>query len=119
MRDAARQNEEDREWARLAKFAVKAENERTARAVLCEIASMSKIASAAILGISRAQYVVRVRHVTLYAMHNITGLSSKRLGDIFNLDHTSVLHAFRRAPKILAESPILTSIYDQVWEKYK
>lgn len=50
---------------------------------------------------------VRRRHVAMYVMRRVTGLSYPDLGQIFDVHHTSVIHAYEKVRGILAEQGVV------------
>lgn len=51
-----------------------------------------------ILGVSRKKEIVKARHEAIFEVHRrFHKLSLPRLGQIFNRDHTTILHALRKA----------------------
>lgn len=118
MRDRVRENQEERDLASLVKVAVAGENGRSARKVIHELSQLAKVGGATIIGESRSQHIVRLRHIAIYAVHSICGLSSTQIGDIFCRDHSTILYALKRSKKLMDENPSLAELYNQIWEKF-
>lgn len=63
----------------------------------------------------RPNRISHPRHVCIDLISRICRVSSTAIGkQFFNLDHTSVLHAFKRTPHHLARDPLLAAVHAQV-----
>lgn len=69
-----------------------------------------------LLSKSRSRPLTTARHVAMYLLRELTGLSLIKVGELFNRDHTTVLHGIR---KIEALMPARGSTYRQVQELTK
>lgn len=67
----------------------------TAKDVIDKILSMYDMDMVTMKSATRRREVVFVRHLTMYWIRRKTGASLKYIGEIFNRDHTSVIHAIQ------------------------
>lgn len=114
----AERDAENREWALLAKLSTNAAESMTAKKIISFMAQEAKVHPKSIVGESRQAQIVWIRFIAIYAVHALTGLSSTQIGYIFNRDHTSILHALSRAPKIMEDNPRLAQLFQTTWEKF-
>ncbi len=67
-----------------------------------------------LLSESRTRDLVNARQIAMYLCRELTELSLPKIGELFGgKDHTTVMHAYRKIKKLLAER---RSTYDQVTE---
>jgi chromosomal replication initiator protein len=90
--------------------------EITAPVILEETASYFGIEREELLSKSRSRPLTTARHVSMYLMRELTGLSLIKIGEYFNRDHTTALHGIK---KIEALMPARGSTYRQVQELTK
>jgi len=90
--------------------------EITAPLILEETASYFGIEREELLSKSRSRPLTTARHVSMYLMRELTGLSLIKIGEYFNRDHTTALHGIK---KIEALMPARGSTYRQVQELTK
>ena len=64
-----------------------------------------------LLGPGRVHNLVYARQIAMYLCRELTDLSLPRIGETFNRDHTTVMHAERKIRKEMAEKP---TVYDDV-----
>jgi chromosomal replication initiator protein len=69
-----------------------------------------------LLSKSRSRPLTTARHVAMYLLRELTGLSLIRIGDEFNRDHTTVLHGIKKIEGLM---PARGSVYRQVQELTK
>lgn len=62
---------------------------------------------------SRSRPLTTARHVAMYLLRELTGLSLIRIGDLFERDHTTVLHGVKKIEGLM---PARGSTYKQVQE---
>jgi chromosomal replication initiator protein len=65
---------------------------------------------------SRSRQLTTARHVAMYLLRELTGLSLIRIGETFDRDHTTALHGIKKIETLL---PARGSIYRQVQELTK
>ena len=69
-----------------------------------------------LLSKSRSRPLTTARHVAMYLLRELTGLSLIKIGELFERDHTTALHGIK---KIEALMPARGSVYRQVQELTK
>jgi chromosomal replication initiator protein len=69
-----------------------------------------------LLSKSRSRPLTTARHVAMYLLRELTGLSLIKIGDEFNRDHTTVLHGIKKIEGLM---PARGSVYRQVQELTK
>lgn len=67
-----------------------------------------------VLGTSRRPRYVVPRHLCMYVLHRDVGWSLPEIGDMFERDHTSVLHAVRRYEERMKLDARLAHLLDRV-----
>jgi chromosomal replication initiator protein len=68
-----------------------------------------------IIGQKRAKDIALARHTAIYLVREITELSLKRIGSIFdNRDHTSILHSYEKAKELIVKNPLFQSDVDEM-----
>jgi chromosomal replication initiator protein len=90
--------------------------EITAPLILEETASYFGLDQEELVSKSRSRPLTTARHVSMYLMRELTGLSLIKIGEHFNRDHTTALHGIK---KIEALMPARGSTYRQVQELTK
>lgn len=80
--------------------------------VVRETAAFFVIRPEDLLGDCREQEYTTARHVAIYLARELTGLSLMRLGDAFNREHTTIMHAVRKITERLAHDSRLAAILD-------
>jgi chromosomal replication initiator protein len=90
--------------------------EITAPLILEETALYFGLDQDDLLSKSRSRPLTTARHVSMYLLRELTGLSLIKIGDHFNRDHTTALHGIK---KIEALMPARGSTYRQVQELTK
>jgi chromosomal replication initiator protein len=69
-----------------------------------------------LLSKSRSRPLTTARHVAMYLLRELTGLSLIKIGELFNRDHTTVLHGIKKIEGLMPARGIL---YRQVQELTK
>jgi chromosomal replication initiator protein len=90
--------------------------EITAPLILEETALYFGLDQEDLLSKSRSRPLTTARHVSMYLLRELTGLSLIKIGEYFNRDHTTALHGIK---KIEALMPARGSTYRQVQELTK
>ena len=67
-----------------------------AKDIICEVSLMSGVSVAEIMGHRRPARVVKARHEAIRRVAEETTWSIPRIGQIFNRDHTTILHAINK-----------------------
>ncbi len=67
-----------------------------------------------IVGLKRTKEITRIRHIAIYLVSNITEMSTKKIGKIFNRDHTTVLYSIETIQKKLASDPQLSYVISEI-----
>lgn len=68
----------------------------------------------AIMGEQRSAYIVRIRHLAIYASHmRFPRKSLSGIGRVFKRDHTTICQALRKFPAKL-QDPLLRRCYERV-----
>jgi chromosomal replication initiator protein len=65
---------------------------------------------------SRSRPLTTARHVAMYLLRELTGLSLIKIGELFERDHTTVMHGIKKIEGLM---PARGSIYRQVQELTK
>ena len=65
---------------------------------------------------SRSRSLTTARHVAMYLMRELTGLSLIKIGSLFERDHTTALHGIKKIEGLM---PARGNIYRQVQELTK
>ncbi len=86
--------------------------------IIVAVSLLSKVSVNAIMGPARSQHIMRVRHIAVYCIASITGLSSNQIGDIFCRDHSTILNSIRRGREIVDSSPEMASVFNAVWSQF-
>jgi chromosomal replication initiator protein len=79
----------------------------TIRHWLHRMAQALRVSESELLGRSRQARIVQARQAAMYTLRCGAGLSLPRIARIFERDHTTVLHAIRKTPDLLAHDPAL------------
>lgn len=88
----------------LQKDKIRRRNERQrANIIIQEVVLESGVSLAEITSGVRCQDVSVARSVLAYRLRNETDLSYPKIGDILNMDHTSVIYAVKRVEKELGK----------------
>jgi hypothetical protein len=79
-------------------------DERIAEKLILQVCEEFEVSRAELLGQSRSEKIVPVRHEACWRIAKATSLSLPHLGSIFNRDHTSILHAIRKRNEVHGEN---------------
>lgn len=79
-------------------------DERIAEKLIGQVCAEFDVSRAELLGQSRSEKIVPVRHEACWRIAKATSLSLPHIGSIFNRDHTSILHAIRRRNEVHGEN---------------
>jgi chromosomal replication initiator protein len=90
--------------------------EITAPVILEETAAYFGLDQEDLLSKSRSRPLTTARHVSMYLMRELTGLSLIKIGEYFNRDHTTALHGIKKIEQLM---PARGSTYRQVLELTK
>jgi chromosomal replication initiator protein len=84
--------------------------------ILDETAEYFELTRDDLISKSRSRPLTTARHVAMYLLRELTGLSLIKIGELFERDHTTALHGIK---KIEALMPARGSVYRQVQELTK
>jgi chromosomal replication initiator protein len=90
--------------------------EITAPVILEETAAYFGLDQEELISKSRSRPLTTARHVSMYLMRELTGLSLIKIGEYFNRDHTTALHGIKKIEQLM---PARGSTYRQVLELTK
>jgi chromosomal replication initiation ATPase DnaA len=68
-----------------------------ARDIIKEEVKRYRISLDYLRGDTRTNHLVNIRHYIIWRVRTETGMSFPELGKLLNRDHTSVLHAYKKA----------------------
>ena len=85
-------------------------------AILEETAKYFGLRPEDLLSKSRSRPLTTARHVAMYLLRELTGLSLIKIGEYFNRDHTTALHGIKKIESLISARG---SIYRQVQELTK
>ncbi len=91
-------------------------NEISPGMIMDETAAYFGLEPADLVSKSRSRPLTTARHVAMYLLRELTGLSLIKIGELFERDHTTALHGIK---KIEALMPARGSVYRQVQELTK
>ena len=69
--------------------------------ILLRVAEYFGVSKEDILSHSRKKEFALARHITMYLLHSIKGVSLTKLGKMFDRDHTSILYAAEKIKTLL------------------
>jgi chromosomal replication initiator protein len=84
--------------------------------ILDETATYFELTRDDLISKSRSRPLTTARHIAMYLLRELTGLSLIKIGELFDRDHTTALHGIK---KIEALMPARGSVYRQVQELTK
>jgi chromosomal replication initiator protein len=87
-----------------------------AELIMGETASYFGLRREDLVSKSRSRPLTTARHVAMYLLRELTGLSLIKIGDLFDRDHTTALHGIHRIEKLM---PQRDTTYRQVQELTK
>ena len=79
--------------------------------ILEETASYFSVSRADLVGKSRSRQLTTARHVAMYLARECTGLSLIKIGELFDRDHTTVMHGIKKIETLMRARG---SLYAQV-----
>jgi chromosomal replication initiator protein len=90
--------------------------ETTPQAILEETAAYYAMEIADLMSKSRSRPLTTARHVAMYLLRELTGLSLIKIGELFERDHTTALHGIKKIEGLMQARG---SVYRQVHELTK
>ena len=87
-----------------------------ATVILEETAAFFGLTTDDLVSKSRSRPLTTARHVAMYLLRELTGLSLIRIGELFERDHTTALHGIKKIEALL---PARGGIYRQVQDLTK
>ena len=91
-------------------------NEISPALIMDETAAYFGLELADLVSKSRSRPMTTARHVAMYLLRELTGLSLIKIGDLFERDHTTALHGIKKIESLM---PARGSVYRQVQELTK
>ena len=76
-----------------------------------EVCNYYQITNAEMMGSKRSHNIVLPRQVAMYLTRSLTDLSLPKIGEAFNKDHSTVIHANTKIQKVMKENK---NIYEQI-----
>jgi chromosomal replication initiator protein len=95
----------------LADLIPQSDREIPAELILAETAAYFNLTRADLVGKSRSRPLTNARHVAMYLVRECTGLSLLKIGELFERDHTTVMHGLKKVEQLMGERG---SLYRQV-----
>ena len=71
------------------------------REIIYNVATKHHLMIEDLTGHSRRSHIVKARHTAMYEIRKQCELSLGSIGDLFNKDHTTVLHAIRKRARLV------------------
>ncbi|HEY7282329.1 MAG TPA: chromosomal replication initiator protein DnaA [Actinomycetota bacterium] len=71
--------------------------------ILSETAAYFQLTRADLIGKSRSRPLTNARHVAMYLVRECTGLSLLKIGELFERDHTTVMHGLKKVETLMGE----------------
>jgi len=91
-------------------------NEISPSLIMEETAVYFGLEQADLISKSRSRPLTTARHIAMYLLRELTGLSLIKIGDMFERDHTTALHGIKKIESLM---PARGSVYRQVQELTK
>jgi chromosomal replication initiator protein len=91
-------------------------NEISAGLIMDETAAYFGLEPADLISKSRSRPLTTARHIAMYLLRELTGLSLIKIGELFERDHTTALHGIKKIESLM---PARGSVYRQVQELTK
>jgi chromosomal replication initiator protein len=85
-------------------------------AILEETAEYFGLTEADLISKSRSRPLTTARHIAMYLLRELTGLSLIKIGETFDRDHSTALHGIKKIESLM---PARGSVYRQVQELTK
>jgi chromosomal replication initiator protein len=87
----------------LADLIPQSDREIPAELILAETALYFGLTRADLVSKSRSRPLTTARHVAMYLVRECTGLSLLKIGELFERDHTTVMHGLNKVQKLMGE----------------
>ncbi len=87
----------------LADLIPQTDREIPAELILAESASYFGFSRPDLVGKSRSRPLTTARHVAMYLVRECTGLSLLKIGELFDRDHTTVMHGLKKVETLMKE----------------
>jgi chromosomal replication initiator protein len=88
-------------------------SEIPAQMILDETASYFGLTRADLVSKNRSRPLTTARHVAMYLLRECTGLSLIKIGELFDRDHTTVLHGVKKIEMLMRDrAPIFRQVQD-------
>jgi chromosomal replication initiator protein len=87
----------------LADLIPQSDREIPAELILAETAAYFSLTRADLVGKSRSRPLTTARHVAMYLVRECTGLSLLKIGELFDRDHTTVMHGLKKVETLMKE----------------
>jgi chromosomal replication initiator protein len=87
----------------LADLIPQSDREIPAGLILAETATYFGLTRADLVAKSRSRPLTNARHVAMYLVRECTGLSLLKIGELFERDHTTVMHGLKKVEKLMGE----------------
>jgi chromosomal replication initiator protein len=87
----------------LADLIPQSDREIPAELILSETAAYFSLTRADLIGKSRSRPLTNARHVAMYLVRECTGLSLLKIGELFERDHTTVMHGLKKVEGLMGE----------------
>ncbi len=82
--------------------------------IIEEVGRFYNIPAAEIKGLTRTKDIVLARQVAMYEIRRMTTLSLKEIGEVFQRDHTTVMHSLERIETMAKKSPEMAEILKDI-----
>lgn len=90
---------------RITKEVIDSEKAYTPDYIIAKIADYYNITPEEIMGKSKIKNVSNARHIAIYLIRSLTGLTLEDIGKVFGRDHSTVLHSIRKVEESLPSDP--------------
>ena len=87
----------------LADLIPQTDRETPAELILAESSSYFGFSRVDLVGKSRSRPLTTARHVAMYLVRECTGLSLLKIGELFDRDHTTVMHGLKKVETLMKE----------------
>ncbi len=87
----------------LADLIPQTDREIPAELILAESSSYFGFSRVDLVGKSRSRPLTTARHVAMYLVRECTGLSLLKIGELFDRDHTTVMHGLKKVETLMKE----------------
>ena len=82
--------------------------------IIEEVGRFYNIPAVEIKGLARTKDIVLARQVAMYEIRRMTTLSLKEIGEVFQRDHTTVMHSLERIETMAKKSPEMAEIIKDI-----